>query len=132
MRKIGAAAVALLLALSLCGCGRYASHYKAVGFVHSNTAESAYMSFFSFEGRMVFRLKSDGGETLRYTAKLETGSASVYADWIGEKRELLSVGAGDDCGDAVTTDAGTVYIIVETDGPCKNGDFRFSIEEPTE
>ena len=120
--------LAVLLLLSLAGCG-YASHYSAVGFVHSNEARSAYMSFWSFEGRMVFKLKSSGEGDLTYSVKLEEGNAKVYYDSRGTKAELCSVSGGDAAAShGGYVEAGTVYVIVETDGTCLNGDFRFSLD----
>ena len=120
---------AAILLLSLAGCGTYASHYSAVGFVHSNEARSAYMTFYSFDGRMVFKLKSSGEGDLTYSVKLEEGNAKVYYDSRGTKAELCSVSGGDAAASrGGYVEAGAVYIIVETDGPCLNGDFHFSLD----
>lgn len=123
----------LLAALTLfafTGCGRYASGYKAVGFVHSNETKSAFMSFYTFEGRMVFKLKSDGEGDIVYTAKLGSGSAKVYYDYAGTKAELTAVGGGDEIdARGGYVEAGAVYIIVETDGECVNGEFTFRLDE---
>ena len=130
MRKIAVLLVCAVLLLTLAGCGKYASSYKAVGFVHSNESDSAFMNFYSFEGRMVFKLKSSGEGDLQYTADLESGSATVYYDYSGTKQELFSISAGetlDSHGGYV--ESGTVYIIVETGGACQNGDFHFSLNQ---
>ncbi|MBR3298296.1 MAG: hypothetical protein IKI64_03735 [Clostridia bacterium] len=129
-----AAALMLALAMLLCffGCGGYKSKYKAVGFVHSNDTESANMSFYTFEGRMVFKLKANSESDIKYSAKLESGSATVYYDWHG-KQELFSVKGGEELdlrGGYV--DNGTIHIIVETDGECMNGEFSFWINAPRE
>ena len=119
--------VFVLLLLSLTGCSKYTSSYSAVAFVHSNESDSAFMNFYTFEGRMVFKLKSPGEGDLKYTAKLESGNATVYYDFHGEKQELFSIAGGEECdGHGGYVEAGTVYIIVETDGKCQNGDFHFS------
>ena len=130
MKKIVILLVSALLALSLAGCGKYVSSYKALGFVHSNKSDSAYMSFASFEGRMVFKLKSSGEGDLKYSARLESGSAVVYYDFYGDKQELFSISGGEEADSrGGYVEAGTVYIIVETDGGCQNGEFRFSLDE---
>ena len=130
MKKIVIFLVSALLMLSLAGCGRYVSSYKALGFVHSNRSDSAYMSFASFEGRMVFRLKSSGEGDLKYTASLESGSATVYYDFGGNKQELFSISGGEETDSrGGYVEAGTVTIIVETDGGCRRGEFRFSLDE---
>lgn len=129
-----AAALMLALAMLLCfyGCGGYKSKYKAVGFVHSNDTESANMSFYTFEGRMVFKLHTTRESDIKYSAKLESGSATVYYDWAG-KQELFSVKGGEELDSRNGyVDNGTVYIIVETDGECMNGEFSFWINAPRE
>ena len=119
----------IICLLSLTGCGKYVSSYKAVGFVHSNTSKSAFMDFISFDGRMVFTLKSSGEGELKYSATLESGSAAIYYDYLDTKTELCTVNAGDAIdSNGGYIEAGTVYIIVETDGKCENGEFTFSVE----
>ena len=130
MKKTVILLVSAMLVLSLAGCGRYVSSYKALGFVHSNESASAYMSFHSFEGRMVFKLKSSGEGDLKYTARLESGSAVVYYDYYGTRQELFSISGGEEADShGGYVEAGTVTIIVETDGSCQNGEFRFSLDE---
>ena len=130
MKKIVILLVSAMLALFLAGCGKYVSSYKALGFVHSNKSDSAYMSFASFEGRMVFKLKSSGEGDLKYSARLESGSAVVYYDFYGDKQELFSISGGEEADSrGGYVEAGTVYIIVETDGSCQDGEFRFSLDE---
>ena len=129
MKRIVSLLLIALFAFGLIGCAKYASHYNAIAFVHSNEKDNAFMEFYRFEGTMVFTLRGGSSCSLRYSAKLETGSAAVYYDCGQGKTALLSVGAGDAFADALTlSDGGTVYVIVETDGLCENGDFRFSVE----
>ena len=125
---------ALLMAIMLClsGCGKYKSSYLAVGFVHSNTAASAFMDFYQFEGRMVFTLKGQGQSDwrIRYTAKLESGGATIsYVDEHDQIIEVRAVAAGDEI-DAVLGDfdRASVTIIVETSQQCRNGSFHFDRE----
>lgn len=128
-KKALALILAVALLLSLTGCGNYVSSYKAVGFVHANASRSASMNFYSFNGRMVFKLKSSGEGDLKYTAKLESGSATVYYDSHAGKTELFSIRGGDELDSrGGYVEAGTVFVIVETDGACINGDFQFSLE----
>ena len=69
---------------------------------------------------MVFKLTSAGEGTLKYSAKLESGSATVYYDFLGSKSELFSVHSGDEVDSfGGYVDRGTVYIIVETNGECQ-------------
>lgn len=129
MKKTVAALLAICLLLSLAGCSKYRSKYRAVGFVHSNVSDSAFMNFFEFDGRNVFTLKSkNAGEKLKYSAKLETGAIKVYYDTDSGKKELFSVGAGDEISSSIDLPStGKIYIIVETDGKCENGDLHFEI-----
>lgn len=128
MKKICILLVSAILIVMLTGCGKYTSGYNAVGFVHSSDSDSAFMNFYSFKGRMVFKLKSSGEGELKYTAKLESGNAAVYYDFFGTKQELFSIYSEEELDShGGYVEAGTVYIIVETDGTCKNGEFRFSL-----
>lgn len=122
--------VSLLLIFSFSGCGQYTSSYRAVGFVHSNRSDSASMSFYSFDGRMVFKLKNAHSGSLNCSAALETGTAAVYSVCSGEKAELFSITGGEEF-DLCSGDIGngTVYVIVETDGKCENGSFDFGFEK---
>lgn len=129
MKKVLAVIVAVVLLLSFAGCGKYSSSYKAVAFVHSNESTSAFMSFYSFDGRMVFKLKSAGEGDLKYSAKLETGSATVYYDYYGTRTELFSINSGDELDShGGYIESGTVYVIFETNGECRNGEFHFSLD----
>ncbi len=132
MRKILKIALpAVLLVLCLAGCGRYVSHYRATGFVHSNTSGSAYMTFSSFDGTMVFTLKSGEGGRIQCRGALGSGSTVVYYDADGTKKALFAVqGDGSEEADLGSLPGGKVYIIVETDGTCLDGDFRFAVEKP--
>ena len=129
MKKAFSLIAPWIILLLLTGCGKYSSSYKAIGFVHSNSSSSAEMSFYSFDGTMVFKLKSSGEGDLKYTAKLESGTATVYYDYYGTKSELFTISSGeklDSHGGYVET--GTVYIIVETNGECMNGELSINIE----
>ena len=129
MKKIFSMIVSLIFMLVLTGCDKYSSSYKAFGFVHSNTSDSAEMSFSSFEGTMVFKLESSGEEKLKYTAKLESGTAVVYYDHSGEKSELFTLSSGEELDShGGNIGSGTVYIIVETNGECTNGELSFNLE----
>lgn len=127
-RALRTAVVFLLLLLCLTGCSKYTSRYNAVAFIHSNVSDSAFMRFMQFEGSMVFQLKCEAGDQLHYAGKLGSGSAKVYCDRDGTKALLFSVGAGEKIDASVGPfEKGTVYIIVETDAPCEEGDFQFDV-----
>lgn len=121
-----------MLLVCLTGCGRYSSHYSALMLVNSNTTQSSYMSFSSFNGTKTFKMncKSDYGGLLEYSAKLETGSATVYFDHDGKKTELFTIRGGEEVrSTAVPVSPGPVYVIVETNEKCKEGKFDFKLKQ---
>ena len=131
MKKI----LPILILISLClvclvcfaACSKYNSHYSALLLITSNTSKSASIRFTSLNGTKVFKLKSDG--VLNYSAKLTGGSATVFYDYNGTKMELFSIGAGQKVGPAsVNVTPGTVYVIVETNGKCEEGQFSFDVK----
>lgn len=130
-KRIKALAVIIMaiVLLVLSGCNGYRSRYKAFLFVHSNRPASSFMSFDSFTGTMVFRMKSKQADgKLKYSASLGSGSATVYYDCGGQKTVLFSVEDGDEIPETeIPVDKGRIYVIVETYGECKEGDFRFDI-----
>ena len=128
--RILLAAVTAACLLCLAGCAKYSSGFSAVGCVHSNTAHSAFLNFAHFQGHMAFTLKSKNGTggQMKASAKLGTGSATVYYD-DGEKKELFSLGAGEELDSVFGPfESETVYIIVETAEKCTDGAFRFDME----
>lgn len=131
MKKI----LPILILISLCvvclvcfaACSKYNSHYSALLLITSNTSKSASIRFTSLNGTKAFKLKSDG--VLNYSAKLTGGSATVYYDYNGTKMELFSIGPGQEVGPAsVNVTPGTVYVIVETNGKCEEGQFSFDVK----
>lgn len=127
------AVFAVVAILALTACSSYTSHYKAVAFVHTNTAKNAEMSFSSFKGTMVFKLKIAGGEEkITCSASLGEGSAKVYYDCGGAKKELFSVDSeNDEDGTLRGLSGGTVYIIVEAADTCRQGKLKFTVENNT-
>ena len=127
MKRIISLFAALTLLL-LASCASYKSSYNAILLVHSNTDREASMSFMEFEGTMVFKLKCDVSGRLSWNGELESGEITVSID-NGGRSELFSASSGDSIrGDGPDLNAGTVYIIVETNGKCKEGSFSFEIE----
>ena len=131
MKRILWLLVALtVMAAGLVGCSRYVSRYSAVGFVHSNDSDSAFMTFVRFDGQMVFKLKCDSEKEaqIQYSGQLEEGSITVYYDCGETKKELFTLGAGNEIESSGGDLSGkTVYIIVETSEKCKNGKLDFEI-----
>ena len=116
--------------LCVSGCGRYRSRYKAVGLVTTASTMNGFINFYSFDGTRVFKLSNKKGTEgqLIYSARLEEGSAAVFYDIGGEKAELFTIHGGEETDDVFTLPgSGTVYVIIETEGKCQNGEFRFEI-----
>ena len=126
----------ILSILSLTACGKYNSSWSATAFAHSNTSKSASMSFWKFDGTIVFKLKckDSGKEVLKYSGKLdgkeENGTITVlYYDDDGTKKELFLLKNGESVEATLDKlNEGTVHIIVETDNRCENGELEFNIE----
>jgi len=133
MRKFIVLVISILLLLSctmLSGC-KYASHFTATILVQSNTSDSGFMRFDSFTGTYVFKFKctDESSGTLNYNAKLNAGNLKVYYDNGSEKKELFTLSSNETIGSSIDSlKEGTVYVIVETDGKCENGDLQFSLE----
>ncbi len=122
------AALIAALTMLMAGCSPYSSHYSAIGFVNSNDSHSAYMSFYKFKGTMSFKMRCDSDSTLIYSASLKSGDITVYYDVGNGKEVLLTVGSGDATDGVVPLNrSGKVYVIVESNGSCENGSFRFKI-----
>lgn len=122
--------LAILVAICLvclAGCSKYTSHYSALMMVTTNTSKTASISFSSLDGTRAFKLKSDGH--LNFSAKLGEGSATVFYDSNGTKTELFTIRGGQEIEPSViTVNPGTVYVIVQTDGKCREGRFSFDVK----
>ena len=133
MKKVMLITLAVVIyALCLAGCSPYTSKYNAVALVRTTTDDSAEMTFSEFDGTMVFKLDNKLGENakLSYCTKLKGGSANIYYDHDGTKRKLISAVEGEQTkGSAEGLKNETVYVIVETNKKCENGDFSFEIQQ---
>ncbi len=124
------AAVLLICCLFLSGCSSepYTSSYNAKGLTQSHDDHSATMSFAEFQGVKVFKLKFEDSfsKSLLYKLKLETGSATIYYDTDGTKKELVSLKAGSVFDEKLSDlTCSSMYIIVEANERCLNGKFSF-------
>ena len=130
MKKIINIILVFVLALTLSSCSKYKSSYKAVSSVTTNTTKAASMSFYSFIGTRVFKLKSKGENKLSYSVKIESGDAKAYYDNGNGKIELLSISSGENMAGSITTIVpGYLYIIFETNGKCLNGSIEFKLTQ---
>ena len=122
--------VAMLILICVCfnGC-KYVSSYSATICIHSSSSDSGSIQFESLTGTYVFKMKPESTNTLYYTAKLGTGSLKVYYDNDDEKKELFTLNSGEAKEFTLTPlKSGTLYVIIETNGKCENGDLSFSLK----
>ena len=130
--KVIITAMAMLtLCFSLTACNGYTSHYSAMAEVSTNTSKKATLSFGEFKGTYVIKLKSDGESVIAYNASLKQGNIKVYYDYNGEKLDLFEMGTdGSVQGKTEAFTGGkTVYVIIESDGKCNEGQFSFTLEK---
>ena len=120
---------AMLILISICfsGC-KYVSSFSATVCFHSSSSDSGSIRFDSLTGTYVFKMKTSTTDQLSYTAKLGGGSLKVYYDNEDEKKELFYLSSGETVESSLSPlKDGTLYVIIETDGKCENGDLSFSL-----
>lgn len=124
--------IIILAALAcLSSCSAYSSHYRATMLVQSNTSQKASVSFSTLDGRMVFKMKSkaDSAGRLNFSAGLGEGNLKVSVDTTGVRNDLLNLKSGDAYSSHLDNiGTGTVYVIIETDGRCSDGNLNFWLE----
>ncbi len=134
IKEVFVSMLTLVMCFTLSGCGnKYASHYSAMMMVRSNTSNKASVSFDTFSGTYVMQLKNNGSDEvcISYDASLEEGNINVYYDFNDEKLNLFEVGTDDDVEGKTDPFTGnkTIYIIIESDGKCSDGEFSFVLEK---
>ena len=89
------------------------------------------MEFATFSGTYNFKLRRAGAaeHTLDLEGSLEEGEMNIYIGVNGEKELIYTVKGGETHDKTLTLDEkydneSTVYIILESTGKCKNGDFE--------
>lgn len=125
--------LALMLTLFvLSGCGEYVKNYSATILITSCQGDEASMRFDSFKGTYHFKLRREGNteHTLDFEASLAEGEMNVYIGVDGEKELLRTVNGGEFYDEAIPLDdkydnEKTIYVILETTGKCKSGEFEF-------
>ena len=128
-KKIVTLSLMLLLAFTFCGC--YASSFSALMYVRTSHSDSCSMSFSEFNGTEAFKMKwtGDGTGHVRYHAKLDSGTMTVYYDTDGEKKEWFTVKPGEELNDVgLDLKQGSFYIIVESNGKAADGSLSFELE----
>lgn len=126
--------VTLALCLTLSACTmKYVSNYSASTEKSSNTMTNASVSFGSFKGTYVIKLRNNGGDEVRisYEATLGEGNIKVYYDYNDEKLDLFEIGNNGSVKAKTETFTGSklIYIVIESDGNCNKCSFSFSLEK---
>ena len=101
--------------------------------VKENTSSKASVSFDSFSGTLVMKLKNKSADEvfIDYEGTLGEGSIKVYYDFNDEKLNLFDIetdGSVDGKTETFTSNK-TIYIIIESDGKCSDGSFSFVLEK---
>ena len=132
MKKVCFVLVLVFTLVILCSCGRYVKSYSATILITSNYGDEANMKFDTFKGSYNFKLKREGTaeHTLGLDASLAEGEMNVYSGVSCEKELLLTVKSGESYDETITLDKKydnekTIYIILESEGKCIDGDFEF-------
>ena len=123
-----------LLCLILCtallsSCDKYHSSFRALMCVESHNSYHSTLKFSELDGIKVFKMKTtEAMPTLYYAATVESGSVTVYCDYADEKVEWFRTTEGETVSGLHEPGANaTVYVIIETNGTCKEGEFLFEI-----
>lgn len=127
------AVVTLVLCFALSACAtKYVSHYSSSTMVTTSTSDKASISFGSFSGTYVMKFQNNGADevSITYEATLGEGNIKVYYDYNDEKLDLFKIetnGSVDSKTEAFT--GKTIYVIIESDGKCKDGSFSFTLKK---
>lgn len=132
MKKVCFVLVLIVMLFMLCSCGGYVKSYSATILIASGHGNEASMKFDTFKGPYNFKLKRDGAaeHTLDFDASLGEGEMNVYIGVGGEKELLLTVKGGETYDETITLaekydTEKMIYIILESEGKCADGDFEF-------
>ena len=131
------AVVTLVLCFTLSACdNKYVSRYNAMLMVRTNTSDKASVSFDSFSGTLVMKLKNKSANEVfvDYEGTLGEGNIKVYYDFNDEKLNLFDIETDGFVDGKTETFTGnkTIYIIIESDGKCSDGSFSFVLKKSEE
>ena len=133
MKRILLLVLCIALLFSFTSCN-YVSSYKALMFVRSEMGDHATISFSRLEGTYVMklRMKGEGQEgDIHCKASLTEGEINVYYDVFGVKELLFNLKAGESIDErrGYIESGHTVYIIVETVTPAKEGKISIDLRK---
>jgi len=124
----------LALLFSLAACSGYVSSYKALMLVREEHGDHGSISFSSLSGTYVMKLRMSGkGQegSIHCVASLEEGEINVYYDSLGVKEFLFNLKAGESIDErrGYFESGRTVYIIIETVTPAKEGKVEIDLRK---
>ena len=132
MKKVYVVLALMLALVMLCSCGGYVKSYSATILITSCYGDEASMEFDTFKGTYHFKLKRDGDaeHALDLQASLAEGEMNIYIGVGGEKEWIRAVKGGESYDETLTLDGKydnekSIYVILESTGKCKDGDFEF-------
>ena len=135
MKRIFLIVLCITLIISFASCDfRYVSSYKALMFIRQERGDHATVSFSRLEGTYVMklRLKGEGQEgSIQCTASLGEGEINVYYDSLGVKELLFNLKGGESIDErrGYFESGRTVYIIIETVTPAKEGKIEIDLRK---
>ena len=132
MKKIFVLFILAFALITLFGCQAYVNSHVATFMNTSSFGDEASIEFDSFKGSYSLKLRRDGApeSTLEIEASLVEGEMNIYIGVDGEKELLLTLYGGESIDKTVTLDKKyenekTVYVILEANEKCFDGDFEF-------
>lgn len=135
MKRIFLIVLCITLIISFASCDfRYVSSYKALMFIRQERGDHATVSFSRLEGSYVMklRLKGEGQEgSIQCKASIGEGEINVYYDSLGVKELLFNLKGGESIDErrGYFESGRTVYIIVETVTPAKEGKIEIDLRK---
>ena len=99
----------------------------------TSTSNRASVDFDSFSGTYVMKFQNNGADEvyITYEATLGEGNIKVYYDYNDEKLNLFDIETNGSVDSKTETFTGnkTIYVIIESDGKCKDGSFSFALKK---
>ena len=135
MKKLLLVLLCFALLISVTSCDfRYMSSYKALGLVRNEMGDRGSAKFGRLDGTLVLKLKMSGTgleNSIGCKASLDEGEINVYYDWLGVKEFLFNLKAGESIDErrGYFESEHTVYIIVETVTPAKEGKISIDLRK---
>ena len=133
MKRILLCFLSVLFVFSVTSCN-YVSSYKALMFVREERGDHGSISFSYLEGTYVMKLRMSGkGQegSIHCIASLGEGEINVYYGALGVKEFLFNLKAGESIDErrGYFESGRTVYIIIETVTPAKEGKVEIDLRK---